>query len=369
MTEKLNIGIVGAGYWGPNLVRNFKSLSHCNVKVVCDLDESNLDRIRGLFPGIGTTTEFGRLEEDKEIQAIAIVSPVHTHFALAKKSLLAGKHTLIEKPMATSSAECLELIDISQRQNLTLMVDHTFIYSSPVRMIKKIVASGEIGELIYISAKRLNMGLFQKDINVAWDLAPHDISIALYIMGTVPLSVNCQGKAHITPDIEDVTNMSLNFPNGGFATIHNSWLDPSKVRTMTFVGSKKMILYDDIAPMEKIKIYDKRVEVPPHYDTFADFQYSYHYGDVYSPYLNQIEPLKALCEKFLDCIRCGHQSESSGFEGLRVVQILEAASLSLKSQGCNVGLTWEDNSGEGSAWPVKTACSNCERETELDSET
>ncbi len=190
--------------------------------------------------------------------------------------------------MTQTSEQCDELIQIAAKKKLTLMVGHTFIYSAPVRRIKEIIESGEIGEVQYISSRRLNLGLFQKDINVAWDLAPHDISIILYLLGKPPVSVNCQGKAHINKDIEDVTNMSLDFDNGGFATIHSSWLDPNKVREMIIVGSKQMIVYDDNEPLEKIKIYDKRVETPPHYDTFAEFQYSYHYGDMYAPYIKQV---------------------------------------------------------------------------------
>jgi predicted dehydrogenase len=216
------------------------------------------------------------------------------------------------------------------------MVGHTFIYSAPVRRIKEIVKSGDIGEIQYISSRRLNLGLFQKDINVAWDLAPHDISIILYFLGKPPISVNCQGKAHINMDIEDVTNMSLDFENGGFATIHSSWLDPNKVREMIIVGSKRMIVYDDNEPLEKIKIYDKRVEAPPHYDTFAEFQYSYHYGDMIAPYIKQVEPLKMESQHFLDCIKTGKTPESSGLDGLRVIQILEASSRSLKNGGARV---------------------------------
>jgi len=198
------------------------------------------------------------------------------------------------------------------------------------------VKNGDIGEIQYISSRRLNLGLFQKDINVAWDLAPHDISIILYFLEKPPISVNCQGKAHINKDIEDVTNMSLDFENGGFATIHSSWLDPNKIREMIIVGSKRMIVYDDNEPLEKIKIYDKRVEAPPHYDTFAEFQYSYHYGDMIAPYIKQTEPLKVEMQHFLDCIKTGKKPESNGLEGLRVIQILEASSRSLKSGGAKV---------------------------------
>jgi predicted dehydrogenase len=336
MDRKWNVAVAGCGYWGPNLIRNFSSLPGCRVKQVCDTEEKRLAHMKKLYPSIATTTKFDDLVNDKEIDAIVVATPVHLHHGLGKKSLLAGKHTFIEKPMATSSAACEELVSLAAKKNLTLMVGHTFIYSTPVRRIKEIVDSGEIGEVQYISSRRLNLGLFQKDINVTWDLAPHDISIILYLIGRPPVSVNCQGKAHVNMCIEDVTNMSLNFDNGGFAIIHSSWLDPNKVREMIIVGSKKMIVYNDNEPLEKIKIFDKRVETPPHYDTYAEFHYSYHYGDAYIPYLKQVEPLKVETQHFLDCIRNGKEPETSGLDGLRVVQILEASSRSLKSDGAKV---------------------------------
>ena len=239
------------------------------------------------------------------LDAVVIATAVNTHYPMARASLLAGKHTFIEKPMASSSAECQELIAIAQKKGLVLMTGHTFLYSPAVRKIKEIVDQGDIGEIRYICARRLNLGLFQKDINVAWDLAPHDISIILHIMGEQPMTVNCRGSAHITPGVEDVTTMCLTFPNQKSAIIHSSWLDPRKVREMTIVGSKRMIVYDDVAPLEKIRIFDARVERPPHYDTFAEFHYAYHYGDVYAPYIKQEEPLKTECQHFLDCIRTG----------------------------------------------------------------
>ena len=220
-----------------------------------------------------------------------------------------------------------------------LMIGHTFLYSTPVRRIKKIIRAGDIGEIQYLSARRLNLGLFQTDINVAWDLAPHDISIALYIMNEFPISVSCHGNAHITPGIEDVTHMCLKFRNGRFATIHNSWLDPRKVREMTIVGTRRMIVYDDVEPLEKIKIYDARVEVPPHYDSFAEFQYSYHYGDRYVPHLKQVEPLKVECGHFVECIQKGERPLTCGRQGLELVRILEASSESLKLGGTAVKLS------------------------------
>ena len=335
----LNIAVVGCGYWGPNLVRNFWALPECKVKVVCDANKKRLAHMQDLYPGIETSCEFDDLINDSEIDAIAIATPVHTHFAMASKSLLAGKHTFIEKPMASSVAECRELVDCAQQKKLTLMLGHTFIFSPAVQKIKEIIENGDIGDIHYISSRRLNLGLFQSDINVAWDLAPHDISIILYIMEEAPISVNCQGKAHVNPKIEDVTNMTLDFANGGFATIQNSWLDPNKVREMTFVGSKRMLVYNDLEPIEKIKIFDTRVEAPPHYNTFAEFHYSYHYGDRYSPYLKQEEPLKIECQQFLDCIRTGAKSKACGHAGLQVVQILEAASKSLKLGGARVEIS------------------------------
>lgn len=332
----LNIAVVGCGYWGPNLIRNFNSLSDCKVKMVCDFEANRLLYVKNLYPEVETTNKFDEVVNNVEIDAIAIVTPVRSHYPIARKSLQAGKHTFIEKPMASSLEECEELIELAKKQKLTLMVGHVFIYCTPVKKIKEIVDSGELGEVLYISSRRLNLGLFQNDINVAWDLAPHDISIILYVLNEVPLSVNCQGKAHVTPEIEDVINMTLNFSNGAFASIQNSWLDPNKVRDMTFVGTKKMLIYDDMEPIEKIKVYDKRVQVPPHYDTFAEFQYSYHYGDMYSPYLKLVEPLKVECQSFLDCITKNVEPESSGLEGSKVVQILEAASESLKNGGGRV---------------------------------
>jgi len=335
----INIGVVGCGYWGPNLVRNFRTLSNCRVAKVCDSDENRLAHIKALFPEIEVVSDFDRLVSDPSVNAIVIATPVRLHFAMAEKSLAAGKHTLIEKPMAASVDECKKLIEFSEKKKLILMTGHTFIYSTPVRKIKEIIDGGSLGEIHYVSSRRLNLGLFQKDINVAWDLAPHDISIILYIVNKIPISVNCQGKAHINPNVEDITNMTLNFSDGVIAVIQSSWLDPNKVRELTFVGRKKMLVYDDVEPNEKLKIYDKRVDIPPYYDTFAEFQYSYHYGDMYSPYLKMTEPLKTECEHFIDCIKTGQKPLTGGAEGLQVVQILEAASKSLRNDGAAVKIS------------------------------
>jgi len=249
--------------------------------------------------------------------------------------------------MAASARECEELVEIARKKGLVLMTGHTFLYSPAVRKIKEIIAKGDLGEIRYISARRLNLGLFQKDINVAWDLAPHDISIVQHIIGEQPVTVNCRGSAHITPGIEDVTTMCLSYPGKRTAIIHSSWLDPRKVREMTIVGSKRMIVYDDVATLEKIRVFDARVECPPHYDTFAEFHYAYHYGDVYSPYIKQEEPLKTECQHFLDCIKQGMTPLSDGKQGLELVRILEASSESLKLGGAPVEFSKPASNGNG----------------------
>src|ERR1044071_8018372 len=332
MPKQIKVGVVGCGYWGPNLVRNFRSLPDCSLKMMCDISENRLDHLKSLYPEVNGETDFSHMLNGAGLDAVVIATAVKLHFPMAKASLLAGKHTLIEKPMAASSRECEELIEIARTKGLVLMVGHTFLYSPAVKKIKDIVDWGDIGDLRYISARRLNLGLFQKDINVAWDLAPHDLSIILYIMGESPLSVNCRGSAHVTPNIEDVTSMSLGFSRNRSAMVHSSWLDPRKIREMTIVGSKRMIVYDDVAPLEKIRIFDARVERPPHYDTFAEFHFAYHYGDMYAPYIKQEEPLKAECQHFLDCIREGRSPVSNGEQGLELVRILEASSVSLKQR-------------------------------------
>jgi predicted dehydrogenase len=336
MRKSISVGVVGCGYWGPLLVRNFKNLSNCNLKAVCDVNEVRLKHMRGLYPDIEYLTDHQQFLNGSGLDAVVISTPVKYHHALAKASLNAGKHTFIEKPMASTSAECEELIDIAERKGLVLMVDHTFLYSSPVRKIVEIIQAGDLGDIRYINSRRLNLGLFQKDINVAWDLAPHDISIILHVLGEFPTAINCQGNAHVTPGIEDVTNMSLSFRNKRFATIQSSWLEPRKIREMTIVGTRRMIVYDDLPMHEKIRVYDVRVERPPHYDTFAEFQYSYYYGDSYIPRLQQEEPLKVACQHFVDCIEKKTQPVTSGREGLELVRILEAASVSLKANGAPV---------------------------------
>jgi len=295
MHNPIKIGVVGCGYWGPNLIRNFRALQDCKLKVMCDLSEDRLKHLGALYPEVEQIRDFNYVLTGADVDGVVIATAVRLHY-----------------PMASSAAQCEELVQIARKNGLILMIGHTFFYSPAVRKIKEIVDKGDVGEIRYISARRLNLGLFQKDINVAWDLAPHDISIIQYIMGEAPVTINCRGSAHITPGIEDVTTMCLSYDKQRTAIIHSSWLDPRKVREMTIVGSKRMIVYDDVAPQEKIRVFDSRVERPPHYDTFAEFHYAYHYGDVYAPYIKQEEPLKIECQHFLDCIRDGMPVQEHG---------------------------------------------------------
>lgn len=341
MSKPITVAVAGLGYWGPNLVRNLHSLSECHLKVMCDLNEERLRHLRSLYPDVAGETDYQKLLDDPQIDAILIATSVKYHYPMAKASLEAGKHTFVEKPMARSTAECEELIALAEKKGLVLMVGHTFLYSAPIRKIKQIVENRDIGDLRYISARRLNLGLFQKDINVTWDLAPHDISIILHIMQEKPHTVNCTGHAHITRGVEDVTSVNLHFSGERSAVIQSSWHDPRKVREMTIVGSKRMIVYDDIAPQEKIKIFDVRVERPPHYDSFGEFHYAYHYGDIYSPYVKNDEPLKVECQHLIDCIRDGRTPLTSGYAGLEVVRILEGCTESLRLKGAPVTL-WPD---------------------------
>lgn len=351
MQKTLNLGVVGCGYWGPNLIRNFRSLPDAKVKVICDLDDARLNHLRALYPDVETTTSYEQMVARKDIDAVVVATSVGLHHRMAKASLTAGKHTFVEKPMASSSAQCEELIQLAEARGLILMAGHTFLYSPAVRKIKEIVDAGDIGDIRYISARRLNLGLFQKDINVTWDLAPHDISIILYIMQEAPLSVNCRGSAHVTVGVEDVTSLCLTFRREKSAIIQSSWLDPRKIREMTIVGSRRMIVYDDVAALEKIRIFDARVERPPHYDTFAEFHYAYHYGDMYAPYVKQEEPLRVECQQFLDCIRTGDRPLTDGAQALEMVRILEASSLSLKRCGSPINLTNGHNGNGDSSVP------------------
>jgi predicted dehydrogenase len=333
MRNKPNIGVVGCGYWGPNLIRNYYSLAECRLKAVCDTDKDRLAKVSSIYPKVKTYTSYEAFLTDADLDAVAVAVPVQFHFDLARRSLLAGKHTFIEKPMATSVEECKTLIDLAEQKNLTLMVGHTFLYSPVVRKIKEIVDSGEIGKIQYISSRRLNLGLYQSDINVVWDLAPHDLSIILYLMNRRPTEVNCRGKKTSHSNIPDVSNMTLVFAEEGFATVHNSWLDPRKIRDMAIVGDRKMIVYDDLLDHQKVKIYDMRINPQ---SLPNESRVSYHYGDMWAPYITPAEPLRIECSHFIECIVTGKRPLTSGEEGLELVKILTLASESLENNGNHV---------------------------------
>ena len=328
----LKVGVIGCGYWGPNLIRNFTQLSRSDVVRVADLETARLKYIKGLYPNVETTMDYKDIIKDPEIDVVAVATPVHTHYKFASEALCEKKHVFVEKPMASSTKQAESLIDLAEKYQRKLMVGHTFIYTSAVRKMKEIIDSGELGEIYYINSQRLNLGLFQQDINVIWDLAPHDISIILYILELQPQAVSAVGTSHINAAIEDVAVLTLRFSNGLVAFIQTSWLDPDKIRRMTVVGSKKMLVFDDVQPTEKIRIYDKHVEVPKHYDTYTEFHYSYKYGDIVIPKIDGGEPLRTELDHFIDCIKNDDTPMSCGRDGLHVVQILEAAEESLKNE-------------------------------------
>ena len=325
--------MVGLGYWGPNWVRNLQSSGMCDRIAACDSDAARRRHLEKFYPAVRTHARIEPVLEDPAITAVVIATPVHTHGPLARQCLAAGKSVLVEKPLASTSKQCAELIEMAAARDLVLMVGHTFQYSASVNKLCEIVNSGELGEIFYISAIRTNLGLIQQDINVVWDLAPHDISIVLAVLGRAPESVNCQGRSHYNPGIEDVAMLTMNFSDNVVAFVHVSWLDPNKIRRITVVGSRKMLIYDDIAVQEPIRIYDKGVSVLPYYDTFNEFHFSYRYGDVLAPRVVETEPLKTEAEHFVDCVLNHRRPRSDGLSGLRVVSVMEAADTSLRLKG------------------------------------
>lgn len=329
----LNIGVIGAGYWGPNLIRNLGVSSRSRVKMCADLESGRLAHMSEVFPHVRTTQNYREILEDPEITAVAIATPVSTHYKLAMDALQARKHVFVEKPLAQSSEQCMELAQLATQRNLVLMVGHTFVYTAAVNKIRDLVQAGDLGEILYINSTRVNLGVFQPDINVIWDLAPHDLAIMNYILDARPERVAAHGRSYIRPGIEDVAFVDLEYPNRIIANIHVSWLDPCKIRRTTVVGSKKMLVYDDVPSLEKIRVYDKGVTVPPHYDSFGEFKLSYRYGDMLAPRLDEVEPLKVECRHFLDCIEQHKRPRSSAEEGLAVVRALEASSESLRDSG------------------------------------
>ncbi|MFW6075724.1 MAG: Gfo/Idh/MocA family protein, partial [Chloroflexota bacterium] len=326
------VGVVGYGYWGPKLARNFNETPAASLRWVADRDVERLKSVADNYPDVQVTHDYREML-NSDVDAIVVATPIHSHYALAKDALLSGKHVLVEKPLTSSSAEAEELTELAESRGLTLMVGHTFEYNAAIRQLRDIVTSGELGDVYYVDSARLNLGLFQADINVLWDLAPHDISILLYILGSDPLEVSARGTASVQRDIHDVAYLEARFPDNILAHMHVSWLDPCKVRRITVVGSKKMVVCNDLSETEKIRIYDKGVEQPHETDQFGDFHLQYRYGGVSIPHVPFQEPLRVQCEHFLECIRSGARPQSDGRVGTKVVRILEQADRSLQNGG------------------------------------
>jgi len=325
----VRIGIVGLGYWGPNLVRTLSGFRDCQVTALCDLNTRRLKEFHDRFPNIFGTTEVAEVLTRDVVDAVVIATPTRTHFPLARRALEAGLHTFVEKPLATSTAECEELVALAKAQDRRLFVGHVFLYAAPVAKLKEMVAGGELGDLCYITSSRRNLGPVRRDVSALWDLAPHDVSIMLDLMGTKPVSVSCSGLAYLNPTLHDVCTLTIHFEQNRMGIVHVSWLDPHKKREMTVVGSRKMAVYNDLDPLEKIKVYDNGVEGPSYCDSFGEFQFTYRYGDTYSPRLVEVEPLKTECRSFVDCILQGTTPKTDGQNGLEVVRVIQAADASL----------------------------------------
>lgn len=337
MTEPVRVGLVGCGYWGPNLARNLHQLADADLVSCCDMDPQLLSKMRILYPQVRETTHYADLLSDRDLQAIVIATPARTHYELARQALLAGKHVLVEKPLTMSSVEAQDLAALADERQRILMVGHIFEYHPAVQTIKALLDEGELGQLFYIYSTRVNLGRVQSDINALWSIAPHDLSILLYLLDAMPESVSARGGTFLNGTVEDVVFVVLSFPGGVLGHVHASWLDPSKVRRMTVVGSRRMIVYDDVAAEGKIKIYDKGVYRKDE-GSYGEYQYRVHSGDISIPRLEMSEPLRLECQHFVECIRSGRRPQTDAANGLRVVQVLEAAQESLDRGGAMISL-------------------------------
>lgn len=329
----IKIGVIGYGYWGPNLVRNFMESPRSTVLAVCDLRPERLAQLQTRYPSIKTVCNYRQLLDDPEIDAIAIATPVSSHFELGMAALRANKHVLVEKPLAANSEQALGLIEEAARRKRVLLVDHTFIYTAAVRKIRDLIASNALGDIYYYDAVRVNLGLFQHDVNVIWDLAIHDLSIMDYVLPSRALSVSATGISHIPGQPENVAYITLFFAKPQIAHVHVNWLTPVKVRHTLIGGSEKMILYDDLEPSEKVKVYDKGVTVSQSPEAVYEMLVSYRSGDMWAPRLDATEALQTEALHFVDCIENNTQPETNGHSGLRLVRIVEAAERSLRTRG------------------------------------
>jgi predicted dehydrogenase len=332
----MNVAVIGLGYWGPNLLRVLFELPDVTVKYACDLDTSRLAKAIRRYPSVEPTTDIDRVLDDPDVDAVLIATPVFTHFELASRALRSGKHTFVEKPLAASSAEADELIQLADEQGLCLMCGHTFIYSPAVRSVKQMIDSGQLGDIYFISSSRVNLGLHQRDVSVIWDLAPHDFSILLYWLGELPNSVGAIGRDSVVKGIPDVAFIDLAYDSGAIAHVELSWLAPSKLRRTVIVGSKKMVVYDDTSS-EPVRVFDSGV----HYEdpeTFGEYQLSYRTGDILSPHLETYEPLAAELTDFLENLRSGTLVTENRRVARDVVRLIEAAESSLEERGAPISV-------------------------------
>ena len=332
----VQVAVVGLGYWGPNLVRNLYELGSAEIVHVCDAKPERLESIQNRYPSIGTTSNFGEVLADPSVEAVVLATPVSSHFSLAAAALEAGKHVFVEKPLASSSAEALRLLELAHERDLVLMPGHTFLYSPPVVAIRELIQSGELGEIYFISTSRVNLGLHQTDVSVVWDLGPHDFSILYYWLDESPRFVHATSRSCIVPDTPDVTFVNMEYESGAIAHVELSWLSPSKLRRTTIVGSRKMIVYDDTSN-EPVRIFDSGVELPDP-ESFGEYRLSYRTGDIVSPRIAATEPLMMEMEDFCTAIRSGKTPRSSALLGLEVVRVIEGVDASLERESARVEL-------------------------------
>ncbi len=332
MTDTLKVGVIGAGYWGPHLIRNFNDAPEADVLAVADLSPERLRPIQKRYPSIRTTTDHRSILADPKIDAVVIATPIHTHRPLCEEAFAAGKHVLVEKPLAGTVADAEAIVAAARAADRTLMVGHTFVHNPAVTAVRGIIERGDLGDIHYIDSQRVNLGLHQFDFNVLWDLGPHDVSITLYWLGQEPVWVQCVGGCFVQDDIEDVAWLTMGFPSGAIAHAHLSWLAPGKIRTMTVIGSRKMAMYDDLSPVEKVKVFDQGVErLDP-----DELRRAYRAGDIHSPRVPMTEALQIEATRFIESVRSGTPSISDGEAGLRVVRVLEAGTRSLRSGGTRI---------------------------------
>jgi predicted dehydrogenase len=335
--SKISVGVIGCGYWGPNLIRNFATCPHTDLVAICDADPQRLQKVGGAYDHVALVRSVDELLQ-LDLDAVAIATPVSTHYPLAARCLEAGLHVLVEKPLADAVEHAEALVEIAARQDRILMVDHTYLFGGPIRRIKQLVENDELGELYYVDGIRINLGLFQHDINVIWDLAPHDLAIMDNVLGKKARSISACGCAHANPSIEDIAYVNLDFDDQLMANFHVNWLSPVKVRQLIFAGKRKSLVFNELNASEPIKIYDRGIELRTPSDAQRKLQVGYRTGDMWSPHIEPIEALQSMVTHFADCILNGTPCESGGQLGLRVVRYLEAATRSIRAQGGRIVL-------------------------------